>query len=177
MKIEDGRRLKKTKLKRIDVRIYRKMKARHEAKLIIFFGKIRETLSTIYILADVFQSVRNPHFNFFWLFRVPTCELCRAENPIKKCSKSHSRCKGKLFCNKNCEFGFHKREKEAKEEEAKTEDAPSKENEEEIRRKEELDAVAKAEKAKLKKAKKIANKDKSKGDGAFWWNNSVYASW
>merc|ERR1712062_271976 len=90
--------------------------------------------------------------------KVPTCELCRAENPIKKCSKSHSRCKGKLFCNKNCEFGFHKREKEAKEEEAKTEDAPSKENEEEIRRKEELDAVAKAEKAKLKKAKKIANK-------------------
>ena len=37
--------------------------------------------------------------------------------------------------------------------------------------------AAKAEKAKKKKAKKLANKEKTKGDGAFWWNNSVYASW
>merc|ERR1712025_777555 len=91
--------------------------------------------------------------------KAPTCDLCGAENPTKKCEKT--------FCKKT---------REAKEEEAKTEEAPSKENEEEIRRKEELDAVAKAEKAKLKKAEKMANKDKSKGDGAFWWNNSVYAS-
>merc|ERR1712223_339842 len=100
------------------------------------------------------------------------CVFCQKPNPTKKCSKSHSRCKGKLFCNKNCEKTFCKKTREAKEEEAKTEEAPSKENEEEIRRKEELDAVAKAEKAKLKKAEKMANKDKSKGDGAFWWNNS-----
>ena len=124
------------------------------------------------------QNIHKPYFNFFFLLsRAPTCDLCGAENPTKKCSKSHSRCKGKLFCNKNCEKTFCKKTREAKEEEAKTEEAPSKENEEEIRRKEELDAVAKAEKAKLKKAKKMANKDKSKGDGAFWWNNSVYASW
>ena len=40
------------------------------------------------------------------------CFLCQKSDPIKKCSKSHSRCKGKLFCNKNCEFSFHKSEKE-----------------------------------------------------------------
>ena len=39
------------------------------------------------------------------------CFLCQNPDPIKKCSKSHSRCKGKLFCNKNCELSFHKSEK------------------------------------------------------------------
>ena len=54
----------------------------------------------------------------------------------------------------------------------------SNENVEETQLKKELEAVAKAEKAKLKKAKKIAKKEnKNKGDGEFWWNNSVYASW
>ena len=39
------------------------------------------------------------------------CFLCQKADPIKKCSKSHSRCKGKLFCDKNCEMSFHKSEK------------------------------------------------------------------
>ena len=39
------------------------------------------------------------------------CFLCQKPDPVKKCSKSHSRCKGKLFCNKNCELSFHKSEK------------------------------------------------------------------
>ena len=37
--------------------------------------------------------------------------------------------------------------------------------------------AAKAEKSKLKKARKNAKKGKSQSDGQFWWNNSVYASW
>ena len=28
------------------------------------------------------------------------CVFCQKPNPSKKCSKSHSRCKGKLFCDK-----------------------------------------------------------------------------
>ena len=108
-----------------------------------------------------------------------TCGSCGAEKPVKKCSKSHTRCKGKLFCNKTCEFEHHKKEKEAKEKELeaqKPEEAA--EDEENAALKKELEAVAKAEKAKLKKAKKQAKKEnKSKGDGEFWWNNSVYASW
>ena len=39
------------------------------------------------------------------------CFLCQKLDPVKKCSKSHSRCKGKLFCDKNCEMSFHKSEK------------------------------------------------------------------
>ena len=39
------------------------------------------------------------------------CFLCQKLDPVKKCSKSHSRCKGKLFCDKNCELSFHKSEK------------------------------------------------------------------
>ena len=39
------------------------------------------------------------------------CFLCQKPDPVKKCSKSHSRCKGKLFCDKNCEMSLHKSEK------------------------------------------------------------------
>ena len=39
------------------------------------------------------------------------CAFCQKPNPSKKCSKSHSRCKGKLFCDKNCEMSSHKEEK------------------------------------------------------------------
>ena len=39
------------------------------------------------------------------------CVFCQKPNPSKKCSKSHSRCKGKLFCDKNCEMSSHKEEK------------------------------------------------------------------
>ena len=39
------------------------------------------------------------------------CFFCQKPDPVKKCSKSHSRCKGKLFCDKNCELSFHKSEK------------------------------------------------------------------
>ena len=39
------------------------------------------------------------------------CFLCQNPDPIKKCSKSHSRCKGNFFCDKNCELSFHKSEK------------------------------------------------------------------
>ena len=39
------------------------------------------------------------------------CFLCQNPDPIKKCSKSHSRCKGNFFCDKNCELSYHKSEK------------------------------------------------------------------
>ena len=39
------------------------------------------------------------------------CFLCQKPDPVKKCSKSHSRCKGNFFCDKNCELSFHKSEK------------------------------------------------------------------
>merc|ERR1712080_83281 len=39
------------------------------------------------------------------------CVFCQKPNPAKKCSKSHSRCKGKLYCDKNCEMSSHKEEK------------------------------------------------------------------
>ena len=96
-------------------------------------------------------------------------------NPTKKCSKSHSRCKGILFCDKSCELNSHKKQKE--EENAKKE--PQEEESENVddTLTKEMTEAAKAEKAKKKKAKKLANKEKTKGDGAFWWNNSVYASW
>ena len=42
------------------------------------------------------------------------CFLCQIPDPIKKCSKSHSRCKGRLFCDKNCELSLHSAEKAAK---------------------------------------------------------------
>merc|ERR1712111_119945 len=61
--------------------------------------------------------------------KAPICDLCGAENPTKKCSKSHSRCKGKLFCNKNCEKTFCKKTREAKEGRLKPKKPPSKENE------------------------------------------------
>merc|ERR1712008_12572 len=51
------------------------------------------------------------------------CFFCQKPDPIKKCSKSHSRCKGKLFCNKNCELSFHKSEKTKALEDAKKVDA------------------------------------------------------
>ena len=109
-----------------------------------------------------------------FLFR--KCGFCQEPNPAKKCSKSHSRCKGILFCNKNCEISSHKKQKEDEEDQKKLSQEELEEIENVSLSKQVSDA-AKAEKAKKKKAKKAANKEKKSGDGAFWWNNSVYASW
>ena len=42
-----------------------------------------------------------------------SCHHCKKPNldPGKKCAKSHSRCKGRIFCDKNCEKEFHCQEK------------------------------------------------------------------
>ena len=116
-------------------------------------------------------------FIFFWFRK--TCGLCQAPNPVKKCSKSHSRCKGILFCNKDCEKQFCKKQKEIEENQKKPSAEEESEENENINGTlaKEMSEAAKAEKAKKKKAKKAANKEKKSGDGAFWWNNSVYASW
>ena len=41
-----------------------------------------------------------------------SCHHCKKTNlaPGKKCAKSHSRCKGRIFCDKNCEKEFHHQE-------------------------------------------------------------------
>ena len=110
-------------------------------------------------------------------FRV-LCKFCeKASNPTKKCSKSHSRCKGLLFCDKNCELNHHKKEKEAeKEAQAKNVEENSENVENDVLTKE-MSEAAKIEKAKKKKARKQAIKGKKENEGNFWWNNSVYASW
>ena len=101
------------------------------------------------------------NFHFF-LFR-KTCGFCQKSNPVKKCSKSHSRCKGILFCNKNCEISSHKKQKEIEENQKKPsaeEESEETENVNETLPKE-MSEAARAEKAKKKKAKKAANKAKS----------------
>merc|ERR1739840_37652 len=94
------------------------------------------------------------------------CALCQKPNPVKKCSKSHSRCKGKLFCDKNCEMSSHKEEKtKALEASAKLEAENSSEKDEnEAKLAKEMEAAAKAEKAKNKKAKKKNKKDHNDGE-------------
>merc|ERR1712051_764312 len=99
------------------------------------------------------------------------CFLCQKPDPVKKCSKSHSRCKGKLFCNKTCELSFYKSEKTKPLEDAKNSVEEVDENK--IKLAKEVEAAAKAEKAKLKKAKK---KDKkavtAEQKGATAYNNT-----
>ena len=98
-------------------------------------------------------------FIYFFLFR-KTCGFCQKPDPVKKCSKSHSRCKGILFCNKNCEISSHKKQKEDEEDQKKLSQEELEETENVSLSKQVSDA-AKAEKAKKKKAKKAANKAKS----------------
>merc|ERR1712086_938555 len=101
------------------------------------------------------------------------CFFCQKPDPIKKCSKSHSRCKGKLFCNKNCELSFHKSEKTKALEDAKKDNAENSVDENKIKLAKEVEAAAKAEKAKLKKAKKKDKKATSaEQKGATAYNNT-----
>ena len=94
---------------------------------------------------------------FFFIFR-KTCGFCQKPNPVKKCSKSHSRCKGILFCNKNCEMSSHKKPKEEDQNKLSQEEFEETEN---ISLSKEVSDAAKVEKAKMKKAKKAANKAKN----------------
>jgi hypothetical protein len=104
---------------------------------------------------------------------IDPCAFCYKPEPIKKCSKSHSRCKGKLFCDKICETQSHKKVVE----QPTTEEGAVNENDTENDLLEkQMSEAAKAEKAKKKKARKNG-KAGTKNDGEFWWNNSVYASW
>merc|ERR1712088_323157 len=98
------------------------------------------------------------------------CFLCQNPDPIKKCSKSHSRCKGKLFCNKNCELSFHKSEKAKALEDAKKDDAENsvEVDENKIKLAKEVEAAAKAKKAKKKDKKAVTAEQK----GATAYNNT-----
>ena len=95
------------------------------------------------------------------LFLFRKCGFCQEPNPAKKCSKSHSRCKGILFCNKNCDINSHRKQKEEEETQKKltTEELEATEN---VSLSREMSNAAKAEKAKKKKAKKAASKAKNK---------------
>ena len=42
------------------------------------------------------------------------CNFCEKPNALKKCGKSHTRCKQIRFCNKNCETSAHSKERESK---------------------------------------------------------------
>jgi len=96
------------------------------------------------------------------------CFLCQKPDPVKKCSKSHSRCKGKLFCDKNCEMSLHKSEKTKLLEDAAKNDVENsvEVDENQIKLAKEVEAAAKAEKAKLKKTKKKAKKDHGESKGS-----------
>ena len=95
-----------------------------------------------------------------FLFR--KCGFCQEPNPAKKCSKSHSRCKGILFCNKNCDINSHRKQKEEEETQKTLTTTEELEATENVSLSRDMSNAAKAEKAKKKKAKKAANKAKSK---------------
>ena len=42
------------------------------------------------------------------------CNFCEKPNALKKCGKSHTRCKQIRFYNKNCETSAHSKERESK---------------------------------------------------------------
>ena len=42
------------------------------------------------------------------------CGFCENPNALKKCGKSHTRCKQIRFCNKNCDTAAHFKERESK---------------------------------------------------------------
>ena len=42
------------------------------------------------------------------------CNFCEKPNALKKCGKSHTRCKQIRYCNKNCETLAHSKERESK---------------------------------------------------------------
>ena len=42
------------------------------------------------------------------------CNFCENANALKKCGKSHTRCKQIRFCNKNCDTAAHSKERESK---------------------------------------------------------------
>ena len=107
---------------------------------------------------------------------IPTCSHCGKDKPSKRCAKRHPKCLKKIFCDEICEKRAHApapapapaKDEAAAQGEENQENAPTKDAKT-------LEAEAKA-KAKAKKARKAA-KGKSGGDGEFWWNNSVFASW
>ena len=90
------------------------------------------------------------------------CSFCQEPDPVKKCSKNHWKCKGKLFCRRNtvkhCELSFHKMEQAAKEDAKNKAEESVEVDENKIKLAKEFEAAAKEEKARLKKTKKKRGK-------------------
>lgn len=119
---------------------------------------------------DVIEALKEVDLNTKKDHPEMACAYCSKPNPTKRCSKRHGKCMKKMFCDKSCETADHRPKKT----ESSSEATPETEDEQTAKMKEEQE---KAEKAKKKKAKKAAMAAKKQGDGQFWWNNSVYASW
>ena len=46
--------------------------------------------------------------------KIHNCGFCDNPNVLKKCGKSHTRCKQTRFCNKKCEAAAHSKERHSK---------------------------------------------------------------
>ena len=47
--------------------------------------------------------------------KIYNCGFCENPNVLKKCGKSHTRCKQIRYCNKNCETAAHSKERQSNE--------------------------------------------------------------
>ena len=60
--------------------------------------------------------------------KIHNCGFCDNPNVLKKCGKSHTRCKQIRYCNKNCETAAHSKERQSKEAVAVTNENPGDES-------------------------------------------------
>ena len=94
------------------------------------------------------------------------CSYCNRSNPSKRCSKRHTKCLKKLFCDKVCEQAAHKK--------VTVVSSEGQENLQESTTTGHPDTKAKAaadanKKKKDKKAKKKPNAGTTRCSGEFWW--------
>ena len=88
------------------------------------------------------------------------CHHCKKPNldPGKKCAKSHSRCKGRIFCDKNCEKEFHCQEKNSSNKTESKEEKTPEIDENRLK----IEAEMKKEAKKANQLKKSSRRQKNK---------------
>ena len=89
-----------------------------------------------------------------------SCHHCKKPNldPGKKCAKSHSRCKGRIFCDKNCEKEFHCQEKNSSNKTESKEEKTPEIDENRLK----IEAEMKKEAKKANQLKKSSRRQKNK---------------
>ena len=89
-----------------------------------------------------------------------SCHHCKKTNlaPGKKCAKSHSRCKGRIFCDKNCEKVFHCQEKNSSNKTESKEEKTPEIDENRLK----IEAEMKKEAKKANQLKKSSRRQKNK---------------